>query len=170
MRRLLAVIPAALMVLMAALPAQANVPPDSKTISPCYLDLSTGIVADSGTFTITVKRDETSDPDVHLLHRFTVNSACFDSWMRVRFIGQPPGYPYRELVFYVQKGAVRTIGAQALQKLGFYQWSFFRYGAATGPGTRHMVVPPCVTLVNPGFGGYILTNGTVYRPSLCASS
>jgi hypothetical protein len=171
MRRLLVLVPAALMLLTVALPARANDPGTSLTVSPCYTDPNTGEVWDTGTFTVTVKWDETTDPSQHLLHRFTVNSACNDAWMKVRFRRSTVAGSGPFLTFFVQPGAVRSIGIQGLQKLGVYQWSFNRYAAYNGPGSRHAGPPPCVQYQHYSggdkLGGYILASGTVDQPPPC---
>ena len=170
-RRMVGLSAAMLMLVLTALPAHANDPGASQTVSPCYTDPDTGVVGDAGTFTVTVKWDETADPSQHLLHRFTVNSACTDAWMKVRFRRSTVAGSGPFLTFFVQPGAIRTLGIQALQKLDVYQWSFNRYAAYNGPGSRHAGPPPCVQYQHYSggdkLGGYILTDGTVDQPPAC---
>ena len=161
-RRMVGLSAAMLMLVLTALPAYANDPGATKLIGCRWTD--------PGTVSATIKWDETSDPNEHLLHRLSVDSTCTDSWSSVQFRSARFGSPYW-LEFFIEPGAVRTLGIQALQKLGYYQWQFFTWTPKVGWDRRH-IVPPACTNARPHeiIGGYILANGTVYHPSPCASS
>jgi hypothetical protein len=153
MRRLLVLVPAVAL-LLSALPAQASTPFPDKTVGCGWHD--------AGTVSASVKWDETTDPDQHLLHRLSVASGCTTNWVGMYFrgpAGRDPGPA--SFIFWVQPGAVRTLGNQGLEKLGVYQRPFFTWHIHVGFESRNQVVGGCFQNNVVNTIGYIMADGTI---------
>ena len=126
MRRLLALIPAVMLVFALAPAAQAH---EEVKTTPCHPDISTsgmtGVVdaSDSG-------RRTDRNHRIFLLQRITVTNDCGEHWAALTTFQTVDADPQR-LFVVVAPGVTHTFGHQALAKAGIWQHPYTNWSVQT---------------------------------------
>jgi len=131
-KRVLALIPALILVIGLASAAQAG------TIQTKHVECLGSDTSTTGV-TFTVKwddggRDPVLNKPVYLLHAFTITNTCATHWALFRFF-----YPdHWETRFTIAPMTTRSVGRQGLEHIGMWQYPFRNWpvrasGFATGP-------------------------------------
>ena len=155
MRRLFALVPAALLVLALATPAQAGVAVKSY---PCPNKIDAGLAA-----TVQVTSDDSGTVDginepIMLFHKITLTNPCTRQWAKFGFLTLP--FPAPETWFLVAPGTTRTLGQWGLEHLGLWQYPFSHWYVKVSVDRAN----PCLYYYSGGSTNfYVQTDGTITK-------